>query len=493
MKTKQALTALVLFALALGALSGLYTVDASAVAETYQVSKEYEGSKYYEHLRRIELTGDQATDVLAIALSQLGYHEGDGEADLDGMNSAGNSNFVEYNVLYGKLDNQEGNGLSYGYAWCAAFVNWCLRQARVEKTASGSEVSCRRWLADCKDMGIYEEKDGYAPKSGDLIFFKDADSAVTSTHIGMVLYSDENRVYTIEGNASNGSTLSTDGHYVCTKSYKLSDSYIVAYATPKYATDETAAKVDYSGTNITSGLYISKGEMNIYSDKEMNKKTDVLGAYELLTVKERYGDIFKISYKKNGKTCEGYAKAAKSAVQISSDGATESVELIHDAQGEYITRYAVLPSAEIILPLPQSEREDAGFVGWRVTETGELLKAGDKLCDVDEKLTVVAEWDETLYTVTFAYPDGRVIKEIKGYYGDLIEPPEVDDKRFKGWEADGISSVITESVTYIAAYSDENRTRGCSSSVSLGALPILLAFGLSICSASQKRKDQYTR
>ncbi len=488
MKIKKALAATVLFALIITTASGLCTVEISAVTETYQLSEEYKSSKYYEHLGRIELTGDQATDVLAIALSQLGYHEGDGDADLDGMNASGTKNFVEYNVLYGKLDNQEGNGLSYGYAWCAAFVNWCLRQARVEKTASGSEVSCRRWLADCKDMGIYVAKDGYAPKTADLIFFRDADSAVTSTHIGMVLYSDENRVYTIEGNASNGSTLSTAGHYVCLKSYKLSDSYIVAYATPKYKTDETAPRVDYSGTNMSSGLYISKGEMNVYSDEEMSKKIDVLGAYELLTVKERYGDVFKISYQKDGKTCEGYAKAAKKAVQISSDGATVPIEFVHDEKNEYVTRYAVLPSTTITLPDPEITSETAGFVGWELTETGELLQPGDTLSDIDKKTTLVAEWDEALYTVTFADRDGKVLKEIKGYYGTFIEPPEIDDKHFEGWGVDEPPTTITESIVYTAVYSEKSNALGCRSSVTASVLPSILALGLSICFATQKRK-----
>ena len=92
MKIKKALAVLVLLALMITTASGLCTVEISAVTETYQVSEEYKSSKYYEHFGRIELTGDQATDVLAIALSQLGYHEGDGDADLDGMNASGTKN-----------------------------------------------------------------------------------------------------------------------------------------------------------------------------------------------------------------------------------------------------------------------------------------------------------------------------------------------------------------------------------------------------------------
>lgn len=485
MQIQKAITVLVLVALIFGVSFELCAFDASAVTETYKMSEEYKSSKYYEHLKKIELTGDQANDVIAIALSQLGYHEGDSDADLGGMNPEGTKNFVEYNVLRGKLDNQEGNGLSYGYAWCASFVNWCLRQARVEKNASGSEVSCRRWLADCKDMEIYVNKDGYAPKTADLIFFRDADSAVTSTHIGIVLYSDEERVYTIEGNASNGSPLSADGHYVCLKSYKLSDSYIVAYATPKYKVDKTVLPIDRTGEIMSSGIYISKTEVNVYSDLEMSQKTDLVEACELLSVIERYGDCFKIKYKNDGKIREGYAKLEKAAVQITSDGTTESVELIHDAKGEHVTRYAVRPSTVITLPKSDTMSNTSGFVGWRTADTGELLSAGTMLIDIDKKTTLIAEWDETLYTVTFADPDGRILKEIKGYYGEQLEPPAVDSERFDGWGIDEIPTSITGNATYTAVYSEKDITHGCNSSVNLTLLPIALVF---LACFAQKRK-----
>jgi hypothetical protein len=48
----------------------------SAATPTYEVSKQYEKSKYYQNFKKVPLSGDQATDVVAIALSQLGYREG---------------------------------------------------------------------------------------------------------------------------------------------------------------------------------------------------------------------------------------------------------------------------------------------------------------------------------------------------------------------------------------------------------------------------------
>ena len=142
MKLKRICAGLMAASIAIASLC----VVAFAVEPSYKVSSDYKDTLYYNNLLAVELTGDGATDVIAVALSQLGYHEGNNQGDLEGGNAGGSKNFVEYNVLFGKLDNGEGNGYSYGYAWCAAFVNWCLRQARVdERSTGGMYVSCAAW------------------------------------------------------------------------------------------------------------------------------------------------------------------------------------------------------------------------------------------------------------------------------------------------------------------------------------------------------------
>ena len=99
------------------AMAFALAVPALGAEATYQMTAQYMASRYYDNFCKVPLSGDQVTDVLAIALSQLGYHEGDSNADLGGMNTKGSKDFVEYNVLYGRLDNNQGNGLSYGYYW----------------------------------------------------------------------------------------------------------------------------------------------------------------------------------------------------------------------------------------------------------------------------------------------------------------------------------------------------------------------------------------
>lgn len=230
---------------ALFAFFGAVAVFASDKSEkyvmpTYAVSKQYASSEYCRRLIKTPLLGNQAVDVISVALSQVGYHEGNSDADLGGMNPGGNRDFVEYNVLVGRFDNGQGNGVSYGYSWCASFVNWCLRQARVPESTTGGDsfISCWQWLKACRNMGIYREKGAYVPQMGDIIFFKDYTDPtieVAASHVGLVIASDGKSVCTVEGNTSAKRDFESRGDNVAIKTYPLDSKYIVGYGTPEYA------------------------------------------------------------------------------------------------------------------------------------------------------------------------------------------------------------------------------------------------------------------
>ena len=68
-------------------------VSFPASAATYRtgansVSTSYANSVYYQNYLKVPITGDNVTDVLAIALSQLGYHEGGSTSDMSGKSSS---------------------------------------------------------------------------------------------------------------------------------------------------------------------------------------------------------------------------------------------------------------------------------------------------------------------------------------------------------------------------------------------------------------------
>jgi hypothetical protein len=163
--------------------------------------------------------------VILIALSQVGYHEGNSDVDMDGWNLGGSENYVEYNRLFCKLE-----GI-WGYAWCAAFVSWCQFQAGIPADIDCSEVSCPRMINEIlKPQGLYKTREsGYIPLIGDLIYFKNKTSTAISTHVGLVIGVSGGYVYTVEGNG---------GEKVARHKYALDDSYIVGYGALKYETKE---------------------------------------------------------------------------------------------------------------------------------------------------------------------------------------------------------------------------------------------------------------
>ena len=377
-------------AIMLVAVIMLAELSALAASPTYSMSADYKRGRYYDNFRAVDLCGDGVRDTLAIALSQLGYHEGNDNSGRDGLSADGDRDFVEYNVLYGKLDNNQGNGVSYGYYWCASFVNWCLRQAEVSREASAAaEVSCRRWLSACQSAGICHEKEGYIPQSADIIFFKERDSQVTSTHIGLVLYCEGDTVYTIEGNTSNGSAFSANGNYVALKSYKLSSSYIVGYATPKYNRVEEIGEIDYSGKNFYSGKYITTDELKIYSDNTFNNEIGRIAAFTVFEVERVEGNTLYV---------DGGAIKAESVRQITSKNNICSVSYL-DSRGKKIYDNSYAKTGDTVTVTGEiPERSDAAFLGWTTAGSDVLISPDDELV-LDDDIELYAIYDDTKFPI----------------------------------------------------------------------------------------------
>lgn len=483
------------------------SIEVSAASAQYDVTSEYRSGRFYKNLTSLSLSGDGARDVVAIAMSQVGYHEGDGEGDFDGESKTGTSDFVEYNVLYGKLDNDQGNGLSYGYYWCASFANWCFRQAGIPESATGgAEVSCQRWFSDCKAEGIYRSKSGYIPVLGDIIFFKDRGSAVDSTHVGLVRYSDGNYVYTVEGNTSNGSEYSSNGEYVALKKHALSSDYIVGYAAPKYDANKTARNVDYSGGFLSCGDYIAKSEIAVFSGETLTEAASKsIPAFTVFKVTEIAEGCFKISYD----STEGYISSVSETAQITA------------ADNVYKISYVNYDGAQMYMPQYRPEgqqknaygntptRTDSGFVGWCPSNAPDtVICPGDKLPDYDGDITLKAVWDNNVYTVLFKNSDGTDIFETSGYYGaryDIPAPPAAPEGFvFYGWN-EQVDGIIRGNATYVAKFISEEELRqagaqteadtdtgflfGCSSSVGAGAVMLAASLsGIMLVFTKKKRK-----
>lgn len=211
--------------------SSSYSDDTDTRATmTYTPSSYYSDSVYYRNLRELKLTGNQRLDLINVALSQVGYHEGDRKSELDGSNNSGRLNYTEYGYWYGikVLDHDQG----FFNEWCAMFVAWCSRQAGIPKSIINNACYAHAGSNSFYFNITYHSRGNYTPKPGDLIFFDWAYNDRNWDHVGIVLYVVGNRVYTVEGNANEK---------VLMRDFSVNDSEIQGYGAPQYTNAVGAA------------------------------------------------------------------------------------------------------------------------------------------------------------------------------------------------------------------------------------------------------------
>lgn len=279
----------------------VYTASADTTTlATYRkgynnISSSYAGSQYYANFQKIPLTGDGRTDVLAVAMSQLGYMESNSSGDYSG-NNGGSGNYTEYCYNMGPISN------SYSYWWCATFCAWALLQSRcTDQSTMGAwcrnhqgdynyiwrEVSCAYWSTQLKGAGYFYYSNyrggSYTPRPGDLIFFYSSDYV---SHIGLVNYVKDGYVYTIEGNTGGDQGVVSNGGRVCAKSYSLGSSYIYGYGALPYKTvNNEYTGIDYTGGTRTPGLYANPDKNKyMYSDEACTSSIGIINRYTMIEV-----------------------------------------------------------------------------------------------------------------------------------------------------------------------------------------------------------------
>ncbi len=137
-------------------------------------------------------SGDQRADILAVALTQVGYYEGP-------------NNDTKYGVWYGY------NNLG----WCGIFVAWCANQAGIP-----TSVIARTGVPNPSAFGLAQQPSGYRPQPGDLFFSK------SYSHVGLVYKVDGDYFYSLEGN-----TWEQGPEGVYKRRHRISD---LVYASPNY-------------------------------------------------------------------------------------------------------------------------------------------------------------------------------------------------------------------------------------------------------------------
>lgn len=352
-------------------LFSLAAVPAAALTPAYPISGSYLSSTYHDNLLKLPRTGDRAFDTVAVALSQLDYHEGNSTADFDGKNKSGTRNYTEYNYAFGQI------GGTYGYAWCAAFVSWCLEQADTPDAAGGLFASCTLWVERLQALGQYSTRaSGYKPRAGDLIFFRSAGVARASDHVGLVRYVKGGRVYTVEGNSSNRVSL---------RDYALTDTYIVGYGKPQYRSVNSLPKTALACEDKVEGFYTVTNDF-----------VNVRAAASATAAKRgslHKGEMVRIISIKNGWGAFYYnGKLSYISLEYADFTTPFSYRVTYDGAGGKNTpasvSYFSMESAFVSANEPS--REGYRFLGWQ-DSAGKQYEAGDALPVADTVLGAVWE------------------------------------------------------------------------------------------------------
>lgn len=146
-------------------------------------------------------------DSIAIARTQVGYHEGKTGTHWNNINRYAPS-----------------LGFANGQAWCDTFAQFILWLVGVNVPAGSRSASCAASVTAYKHAGRFTEY----PVVGAIAFFGPAGG----THCGIVTGYDADHVHTIEGNTNTTGSPEGDGVYAKTRLRR--DTYVYGYGVPYY-------------------------------------------------------------------------------------------------------------------------------------------------------------------------------------------------------------------------------------------------------------------
>lgn len=179
-----------------------------------------------EQNTEVMITMSKASEIVAIALAQIGYKEKASNKNLDDpAANAGSANWTKYARDLASAGYYNGN--KNGFAWCDVFVDWCFFKAYGKD--EGQRIQCQTgpYGAGCTYSMQYYQQQGRCdknPKVGDQIFFRYSGSS-GADHTGIVVEVTSSQIVTVEGNS---------GNQVKKNTYARSNSTIIGYGHPLY-------------------------------------------------------------------------------------------------------------------------------------------------------------------------------------------------------------------------------------------------------------------
>ena len=164
------------------------------------------------------------SDIITIALAEVGYREKASNASLDAPQAnAGSGNWTKFARDLAAAGYYNGN--KNGYAWCDVFVDWCFYKAfgaeegqRIQCQTGDLGAACIYSAQYYMMQGRYDQ----TPRPGDQVFFN-VNGQIG--HTGIVIEVSETHIIVVEGNS---------GDQVKKLIYNRSSSIIAGYGHPKY-------------------------------------------------------------------------------------------------------------------------------------------------------------------------------------------------------------------------------------------------------------------
>ncbi len=339
----------------------------------------------------IELTGDWAEDLLAVANTQIGYTESvlntitDENGEVKGYTRYG----AKYQLPYSD--------------WNALFVQFCMEYAGIPEDAMPEMI---------------EADDAFIPLKGDLVYFNQNDS----TLVGIVSDVDQENAYitVLVGDLDNS---------VQYAGYKLNDSSILGFGlvleNPDYlpAQDFEAQADDVKiVVNAPAGAFPAGTTMTA----ELVEDEEILTAATTAVQDASKGEVRSakavdiVFYNRRGEEIEPQA-AVRVSMSSAVVKAAEAVEVVHiDNEGQ----------AEVVSQADDTETADdevvfdaGGFSVYVIVGT-----------ELKEEITLTTpDGEDVTYVVSVTYGPDAEIPE--GAYLDVTEYDSLDDKYIEAWDA----------------------------------------------------------
>lgn len=237
--------------------------------------------------------------LLDIGNSQVGYPEKDNTNNLDSMTIRGSKNYTKY----ARDINSIGLSGCQGQAWCGVYQMWLEYKNNGKEIAlqhlSNKFYNCFATRDWAKANGKWLDAKG-TPKVGYRVIF-------SQSHIALVTKVTATKIYTNEGNTSDGTTVERDGGRVCNKYYDRTNPKILGYVIVDYEDEKVADVIsEYYIETGKDGLRVTASVLNIR--KEPNTNSDVIGSYKLNDKVYPTDKIF-VNGKPWFKTDKGYVSA----------------------------------------------------------------------------------------------------------------------------------------------------------------------------------------